>query len=48
MRIEHSDVGLDVVAAAEGSEFVGGAAAVDHALCFPGADLKYPARFGVL
>ena len=48
MRVEKADVGLDVVAAAEGTEFVGGAAAVDHANCFPGDDLENPARCRVM
>ena len=48
MRVEHSDVVIDVVAATESTKFVGGPAAVEHAHCFPWADLKDPAGFGVV
>ena len=48
MRVEKADVGLDVVAATESTKFVGSAAAVEHAHCFPGTDLKNPARFGIV
>jgi hypothetical protein len=48
MRVEKGDVGLDVVAAAESSKFLGGAPAIENAHGFPGADFKHPTGFRVV